>query len=348
MVEWGCAGGMAVLDLNEEPRRSPVRMLLAVLALAGVALLGARAFDATPAPVRERLGFVPLPTRTLSPAEATEQALAAPTDSPTLTPTAEYTPTPVPVREDHYWLARPIRPDGNNRVEYTYPYGSRGDGSMHVHRGVEFVNPAGTPILAMAAGRVVFAGDDSVQVSGARENYYGLVVIVELERRLDQWPVFVVCAHMSEVAVAAGDRVETGQVIGYVGMTGIALGPHVHVEVRVGRNDFHATANPELWLTPLPGEGAVAGVVLGSDGQPVAEVDLAVRRASEPAVNVRERATYPALEVNADPWWGENFCFADLAPGDWILVATRSGYQITMPFTVEAGRTTWVTMPVPW
>ena len=34
MVEWGCAGGMAVLDLNEEPRRSPVRMLLAVLAVA--------------------------------------------------------------------------------------------------------------------------------------------------------------------------------------------------------------------------------------------------------------------------------------------------------------------------
>ncbi len=337
-----------MLDLNEEPRRSPVTVLLGLLALAAVALLGARAFDLTPGSVRERLGFAPLPTSTLSPQEATARALAVPTDSPTGTPTPEYTPTPVPPREDHYWLERPIAASGTDWIEYQYPYGSRGDGSMHVHRGVEFVNPAGTPILATATGRVVFAGNDSVQVSGAREDYYGLVVIIELERRLGQWPVYVVYAHMSEIAVAPGDRVETGHVIGYVGMTGIALGPHVHIEVRVGRNDFGATVNPELWLKPFAGQGTVAGAVVGSDGAPVAEVDLAVRRADQLGLNVRERATYPDVEVGSDPWWGENFCFGDLTPGQWVLVATRSGYQITMPFTVEAGRTTWVTMPVPW
>lgn len=349
MVQWPHRlEDTTVLDLNEGPRRSPLRLLLGLFALGLMAIAGAAAFDLTPGPVRSRLGFTPPPTATLSPLEATAQAQAALAEASGELPEPTDTPTPMPPREDHYWLERPIAPSGTNWVDYSYSYGSRGDGSLRVHRGVEFVNPAGTPIMASAAGTVVFAGDDGLEVSGARPNYYGLVVIVELERRLDDQPVYVLYGHMSEIAVAPGDRVDVGETIGYVGMTGIALGPHLHLEVRVGRNDFAATANPELWLKPFAGKGTVAGLIVSSDGSPVPEVDLEVRRAEQPNITVRALTSYPELEVRPDPAWGENFCFGDLDPGRWFLVATRSGYVMTMPFTVEVGRTNWVTMPVPW
>lgn len=338
-----------VLDLDEQPRRTPLNLILGLLSLALMAALGVAAVDHAPIALRARLGLAPDPTPGAWVADPATDVSAA--EGPTALPEPRSTPAPSPTppsREDHYWLIRPIGPSGTDWVEYSYPYGSRGDGTLRVHRGVEFINPAGTPVRAAATGRVVYSGDDSARVFGARPNYYGQLIIVELDRRLDGEPVYYLYGHLGERLVQTGDVVEAGQIIAHVGATGIATGPHLHLEVRVGRNDFGATANPELWLEPYPGKGAVAGVVLGSDGEPVPEVDLEVRRADRPNLTVRARASYPDHEVRPDPAWGENYVFADLDPGRWILLATRSGYVITTPFTVEAGRTNWLTVPVPW
>ncbi len=87
------------------------------------------------------------------------------------------------------------------------------------HKGVDLAAPTGTPIYATADGIVGRADWFSS---------YGLYVSIDhgadLETRY---------AHMSRLAVAAGDRVNKGDVIGYVGSTGRSTGPHLHYEVRV-------------------------------------------------------------------------------------------------------------------
>lgn len=334
------------MDLTHRPKRTP-RWLPGLLFLVLAGTLGVVAFDMTPEPVKQWLGFSAQAT---SPTDMSGQA--TPQDAPVsgmagdtqASPTVSPTPPP---RVDHYWIDRPIGPDGQNRVDYSYPYGSRGDGTLPIHRGVEFVNPSGTPIVAVAPGVIVYAGSDEDQIVGARLGYYGLVVIEKLDRDLDGLPIYVVYGHMSEVLAEPGDSVETGQTIGLVGMTGIAMGPHVHMEVRVGRNDFAATANSELWLRPLAGEGTLAGMICSSDGEPLAGIALRVVRPSQPNLGIREVTTYPSREVNPDPYWGENFVCGDLDEGEYLLQVLRPGLSVSVPFTVVAGETSWLRVTIP-
>ena len=93
-------------------------------------------------------------------------------------------------------------------------------GGMKAHKGIDLAAPTGTPVYATADGTVERADWFSS---------YGLYVAIEhgsdLETRY---------AHMSRLAVAAGQHVRKGEIIGYVGTTGRSTGPHLHYEVRVG------------------------------------------------------------------------------------------------------------------
>nr|WP_188645804.1 M23 family metallopeptidase [Tsuneonella deserti] len=92
-------------------------------------------------------------------------------------------------------------------------------GGMRAHKGIDLAAPVGTPVYATADGKVERADWFSS---------YGLYVAIEhgsdLETRY---------AHMSRLAVAAGQHVNKGDIIGYVGTTGRSTGPHLHYEVRV-------------------------------------------------------------------------------------------------------------------
>jgi murein DD-endopeptidase MepM/ murein hydrolase activator NlpD len=87
------------------------------------------------------------------------------------------------------------------------------------HDGVDFAAVTGTPIFSAHRGQVIYADND---ISG-----YGNLVIVRGEDRLN-----TVYAHNDEILVREGQRVERGQQIATVGMTGHANGPHLHFEVR--------------------------------------------------------------------------------------------------------------------
>ena len=88
------------------------------------------------------------------------------------------------------------------------------------HGGVDIAVPAGTPIAAPAAGVVAFAGRWSIR---------GNVVVVDHGAG-----VHSVHAHAAQLAIAVGQTVVPGQVLGWVGSTGLSTGPHLHWEVRVG------------------------------------------------------------------------------------------------------------------
>ncbi|MBN1402486.1 MAG: peptidoglycan DD-metalloendopeptidase family protein, partial [Anaerolineae bacterium] len=148
------------------------------------------------------------------------------TPSPTVAPSPSPRATPTsPPREDHYWLRRPIAATHNDTVARTYPYASRLDGTYPIHHGVEFVNAMGTEILAVADGTILVAGDDERQVYGARDGFYGYLVIQRIERELYGLPVYALYGHLSEIGVSPGQSVAAGEVIGEVGMSGYAEGP---------------------------------------------------------------------------------------------------------------------------
>ncbi|MCW2831833.1 MAG: peptidase [Aeromicrobium sp.] len=86
------------------------------------------------------------------------------------------------------------------------------------HTGLDFAGPAGTEIVAIAAGTVTAVG---------YEGSYGNRTVITLADGTE-----VSYSHQSSVVVKVGDKVQPGQLVGYTGATGNVTGPHLHLEVK--------------------------------------------------------------------------------------------------------------------
>lgn len=104
---------------------------------------------------------------------------------------------------------------------------------LHGWNAVDIGAPRGTAIHAAAAGTVIIARNN-----GGWNGGYGNYVVIDHENGTQ-----TLYAHMSHPAVSPGESVLQGQVIGYVGMTGMTYGPHVHFEIRGAKNLFAATCS---------------------------------------------------------------------------------------------------------
>jgi hypothetical protein len=211
------------------------------------------------------------------------------------------------------------------------------------------MNPAGTPVLASAAGTVIVAGNDLETVYGAKPDFYGNLVIQELDKRFQGKPVYVLYGHLSEVMVEVGEWVEPGDVVGLVGMTGVAIGNHLHLEVRLGSNDYEDTRNPLLWLRPESGQGIIAGLAVDAYGQPVPEVLVTFFRAAEPSRWWRQVQTYanrdaknPGISLGIDDQLAENFVLGYTPAGDYLVKAQVGKKSYVRPVTVRAGAIAFV------
>jgi murein DD-endopeptidase MepM/ murein hydrolase activator NlpD len=94
-------------------------------------------------------------------------------------------------------------------------------GKTRAHKGVDYAAPNGTPIRAAGNGTISFLG---------KKGGYGKTVIIDHGNGKS-----TLYAHMSRYGrnKKKGRRVEQGDVIGYVGSTGMATGPHLHYEFRI-------------------------------------------------------------------------------------------------------------------
>lgn len=287
-------------------------------------------------------------TATLAPSATATSGTPMPTPSKTAPPTR----TPRPVIQ-HFLLGRPVT--ANVTMPYPDPiylYGTTEKGDLDVHHGEEFENATGTPLYAVEDGTVVTAGNDTQRLCGAdgkgmcgpyttADGFYGNLVVIRLTQDYNGTPVFALYGHMSKIAVSAGTAVKQGDLIGQIGMSGIAMGPHVHFEVRLGRNDYAHTRNPILWMTPLPGRGSITGRYTDSKGNLIRGALVDVYRPDNTFLFETEtygRDRWPA--VNSDDQLGENFAVGDLPVGDYIV--RINGQPFAERVSIQEGKLSFV------
>ncbi len=132
-----------------------------------------------------------------------------------------FTPT-----ERAYFLDSALRlPIDNDSFWVSSEFGKRKNpfsGQMKDHNGIDLAAAEGTPVYAIKDGAVYIAIENDAE--------FGNYIILSH----DQGKMTSVYAHLSKITVERYQYVKKGDVIGYVGQTGMATGPHLHFEIRQG------------------------------------------------------------------------------------------------------------------
>ncbi|RPJ29385.1 MAG: M23 family metallopeptidase [Chloroflexi bacterium] len=246
------------------------------------------------------------------------------------------------ITDGHFILQRPIQPPANDKVDATYRYGSTANGTREPHHGVELPNPSGTPVYAAARGIVVFAGPDQAAIYSPWENFYGNLVVIEHDDGL-----FTLYAHLSKITVQNGQEVFTTDKIGEVGRTGVAIGSHLHFEIRRGTGEnYFATQNPELWLVPAKDTngiplGTLMISVLDQDRKLIKYAELTVRYYLDRSQ--RHVKSYYGVTYSPDLLTGEeNAVLSELPAGNYRIAVEANGKVYERWVEVESGKLTQV------
>ena len=255
---------------------------------------------------------------------------------------------PHPTSGEHSWLEPPFPGGFNHLYSPGYQFGSTGGGRYRIHHGIDIGNPVGTPVLATASGEIIHAGPDNPVLLGPYNDFYGNSVVIRLDRKLvtprGEQDVYVLYGHLVSVDVQEGQWVGAGDFLGGVGMTGIAIGPHLHLEVRVGQNSYLHTVNPAMWLRPAPYSGTVAVRLISATGRTWPGVQLTLFRYEETGARwYRVIETYPEQEsIGPDPAWGENGALSHVPAGNYHITAYVNGEKVGQDITVQGSATTFV------
>jgi murein DD-endopeptidase MepM/ murein hydrolase activator NlpD len=242
------------------------------------------------------------------------------------------------ISDGTFLLQRPIQPPGNDMVDRGYAYGSTEQGTRQPHHGVDLYNATGVPVLAAAAGTVFYAGNDLSLRFGPQLDFYGNLIV--LAHSLPGRTLYTLYGHLSKLDVTTGMSVQAGEKIGEVGSTGIAIGSHLHFEVRLYPQDYNSTLDPELWLNPELGTGVLAirlvnhaGVFQSTplDIQYYPDPNGAFTQSWQPEI-------YPPEMDQGNNW--ENALLADLLPGSYRITILWQGAWLSRWVTLETGKLT--------
>ncbi|MCP4421911.1 MAG: peptidoglycan DD-metalloendopeptidase family protein, partial [Chloroflexi bacterium] len=230
----------------------------------------------------------------------------------------------------HFNFIKPLPGGGRTIINKTFPYGSDGGGRYLIHNGIDIAGELGMPVMAVADGTVVVAQADFNELYGWRCDWYGHLVVLELDQQWQGEPIYVLYGHVLNLNVEVGQHVEQGETVAEVGVGGAATVPHLHLEIRVGSNEFSSTRNPMLWIHPGPTRGVIAGRLLDPQGRPWQGVVVTLIDSSEEEPEFINTWSYqgdPQNLINSDELAAENFVFADVRPGEYILYVKLQGVE---------------------
>jgi murein DD-endopeptidase MepM/ murein hydrolase activator NlpD len=278
--------------------------------------------------------------RLLSDLEATPVRFVYPT--PNVNIGSEWRPpayeVPLALRpEDHFYFRRPTPSDQVTWPHPQYRYGSTYFGDLSIHTGVDIGADRGSPVLAAGSGTVIWTGAGLYRGIDDPSDPYGLAIAIRHDFGHQGEPLYTIYAHLSEILVWLGQRVESGEQIGKVGETGQTSGPHLHFEVRLGRNDFFGSRNPELWVVPPEGWSVLAGKITTTGGLPLA--DQLIQITNLETENRWNVWTYLQEVANPDEEYDENFVISDLPAGAYEIRVDYWGVKFFTQLYLYPGRT---------
>ena len=243
-----------------------------------------------------------------------------------------------PTSHDHFYFYRPIGADQVNWPLAKYRYG----GVLYkdvVHTGIDIPAPEGTPVLAAGSGKVIWAGYGLYFLSHNLGDPYGLAIAIKHDFGYKGHTLYTVYGHMSELNVYNGQQVSAGDIIGFVGQTGNASGPHLHFEVRIDKNNFFGSRNPELWISPPQGWGILAARIMRTNHDLLYQQKIIIRNKEinkQWSVN-----TYGRGSVNSDAYYKENMVIGDLPAGEYTILTEYNGSLFKHIVTVKPGLVTY-------
>ncbi|RJP49584.1 MAG: hypothetical protein C4557_11015 [Anaerolineaceae bacterium] len=283
----------------------------------------------------------------VAPFQETATPLPASTATTTPPPTYTVTVSPIPpsstpilcnpyaeefcTTDGNFILQKPIHPPANDNVDLSYRYGTTVKRTRDPHQGVEFLNKFGTPVHAAGDGEVVFAGMDEEAIFSPWKIFYGNLVVIRHAN-----DVYTLYAHLSKIDAQTGQQVEAGEKIGEVGQTGVAIGSHLHFEVRRGGDVFKysSTQNPELWLIPKKGTGVLsATIVTGRSTKLEREVVI---------TGPGDVAYYVTTYAKGFEYASEDLVVGDLPAGEYRIAFVEAGAFYERLVEVRAGKLTEV------
>jgi murein DD-endopeptidase MepM/ murein hydrolase activator NlpD len=247
-----------------------------------------------------------------------------------------WAPTPY----DHFYFSRPIAADEVNWPLADYRYGGVFFQNV-VHTGVDIPAARGTQVLAAGSGKVIWAGYGLYALTPDEDDPYGLAVAIRHDFGYDSGTLYSVYGHMDDIFVTKGQHLERGDLIGLVGDTGKVTGVHLHFEVRLGKNNFFGSRNPELWMSPPQGWGVLAGHLMSTGGALLQSHTIQVRSyANDQRWEVN---SYGKGSTNSDPYYNENLVLGDLPAGDYEIWIPYAGSIYNQDIHIQPGMVSYFT-----
>jgi murein DD-endopeptidase MepM/ murein hydrolase activator NlpD len=256
----------------------------------------------------------------------------------------------IPSPHDHFYFANPIAAYDIEPAYTTYSYGDVLFENV-VHTGIDIPGDIGTPILAAGDGTVIYA-NRGVYRGGNEidDDPYGNAIVIEHSFSYQGQALYTLYAHLDEIQVRKGQRVQAGDQIGLLGNTGKTTGPHLHFEVRLEKNEYFSTRNPDLWISPPQGWGILVGQVLSYEGRLHERQTVYLYRneddyrGDELDDYIWIGKSYQNESINPDPYYLENLTISNIPAGSYTLVipVTEIGYAYETEVEIKPGQVTFV------